>query len=494
MMEFLKQSMVEFLKNNGIEIDSDNYKQSTNYATIKDERIFSVYSSMTVEETIERYLLEKSQVLDTYENIYDMGNPYELADNECQDSALAREIITEMSLVDKNDIEAEIEDFVKKLNRQGGLKDRLKKHLDFKIELFDVKNHRLQGEICKILYFFYMLEHKCFPKTNVLELLSNPSMENIDNSFWGMATSNGIVVKTINNSLEKELSLTAKNNIKNAVSYVVSEWDKLLENTLIKMDYLAGYEYECDFESIISLFNSVPIDIALKDKEYKHSPIETLYLKILQHEQIGQIKDILFINKILMRTDYNVPLEFVREMKIFHNKKVDVNNVKNYIDEKASEIAKYIYLKVDTDKEDHRRIRYHKEKVNRIIEFCIRTRPLINIGDIVTELWIISCLQAIISDCSNETFDYVFHAYENQSKRKQQVQGAIKGNKQPYDALQIYWVRKVTDHWYANIGRHDMREKLREFEDACDSILIKILGCPNIDEMLKLHSLYYNSL
>jgi hypothetical protein len=114
--------------------------------------------------------------------------------------------------------------------------------------------------------------------------------------------------------------------------------------------------------------------------------------------------------------------------------------------------------------------------------------------DELTELFIVSCLQAILTDSSNETFDYIFYGYQDHMKRKPHVQGALKGGKPPYDALKIYWVRKVLDHWYANIGRYDLRSKLRELEKICDDILGRILACCNIDEMLKMHRLYYNKI
>lgn len=496
MKAFFKQYMAEYLKSNGINIHEIDYKRSKNYSEVKGERIFCGNDGfMTIEEYIERYLLEEHKVIKAYESIYDMGNPVELIiDEDCQYIALAREIISNMDLAPTINTEAEATEFSKKFNRPGGLIERLKTYLNFDIDSFNADNGKHKCEIFKILYFFYMLENKHFPKINVFKLLSKPSMESIDNSFFKWKTWHGSVVKVIKESLEKELSPCAKNNIKGAVAHVVSVWENLLEDSHTNMDLLAGSGYECDFEDIMNSLKSVPIHINQKAIEYKHSPIETLYLKVLQYEQVGQIKDIMFVNKLLPQADYYIPECFIKEMKELHDRKVNINDIENYIDKNAAVIAKYIYLKLNTNKEEHRRIRYHKEKVVKIIKFCGRARLFINKKVVATELWIISCLQAIISDSGNEIFDYTFHGYESMSKRTPHVQGALKGDKQPYDALQIYWVRKVTDRWYANLGRYDSRMKLRELEDVCDKILLGILGCPNIDEMLQLHSLYYNNL
>lgn len=52
----------------------------------------------------------------------------------------------------------------------------------------------------------------------------------------------------------------------------------------------------------------------------------------------------------------------------------------------------------------------------------------------------------------------------------------------------------LMDHWYANIGRYDIRCKEKEVVNLCDNILMKILSCSGIPEMLRLHYSYYNKI
>lgn len=70
----------------------------------------------------------------------------------------------------------------------------------------------------------------------------------------------------------------------------------------------------------------------------------------------------------------------------------------------------------------------------------------------------------------------------------------MKKDERALDALQIYWVRKVVDFWYANIGRYNIRIKLRDLENLCDTILIEILSIPNCDEMLEAHQFYFRKV
>jgi hypothetical protein len=529
MIDIFKESINEFLKSHGVVIRDCDYKNSKGFAKIKNTWVLGDASgTMTLEEFIERYLLSENEAIRTYESIYDMGNHYELADEECDDIALAKEIIRISESIDVDEIKEwemdgkyrdkaaerkamEVEgktiELVDNFNRKGGLKERLKSILNFDLALFEKNNTEHKAEICKIIYFFHMLENKHIPKMlgdsrsyfNVLQFFDKPSMENIDNSFLGMETRNGIIIKYIKTSLEKELSLQAKANIKNAISYIVGSWDEFLDNKRIHADFLAGYGCECNFDEIINLLNSVSQKPLTSEKITgsrwtQFSPIETLYLKVVQHEYLGQIKDISTVNSIQIEADYDVPSDLIEEMKQLDKRKIDINNIEKYIDENALKIEKYIYFRTESDKENRRRIRDCKEKVVKLIEFCSRARPLVNMENVLTELFIISCLQAILTDSGNETFNYTFYGYQNYQKRKPQVQGALKGDKSPNDALKNYWVRKVMDHWYANIGRYGLRSKLRELEMICDDVIRRILACSNIDEMLKTHSSYYNKI
>lgn len=95
---------------------------------------------------------------------------------------------------------------------------------------------------------------------------------------------------------------------------------------------------------------------------------------------------------------------------------------------------------------------------------------------LLNKLHIISFLQAIILDEKNEIFDYTFYGYQKSMKHKQHVQIAINQDKRPVDALKVYWSRKINDHWYANIGRYEMRCKMRELENICDTALLSFLN------------------
>ena len=261
------------------------------------------------------------------------------------------------------------------------------------------------------------------------------------------------------------------------------------------MDFLYENGCEYDFEETIHILLSGSKEYETNNTpKYTLSPLETLYLKIVQHEYLGNITDISHINSIQNNYDYDIPSEYIEEMKKLHYSSVNINNVEQYIDENAKRISKYVYLKTNTSKEEVRKIRNCKQKIRKWIDFCVRAKPLLNIKDISNELQIISFLQAVILDDHSETFHYTFHGYQNHIKHMPHVQGALKNNKYVTNALQCYWVRKVIDHWYANIGRYGTRIKLRKLEEACDKICLEILSKSNLDEMRETHNFYLNRI
>lgn len=421
---------------------------------------------------------------------YEMGNADAFRDDEYEDKAVAKAIMR-LKGVNEYDIDIEADEFLLQLYRTGGLLQRLKKALDFDLESFDKMNIQYKKERCKIIYFFYILEHEYFPRTNIMKLLKNPSMENIDNSLLDMYTYNGPIIQKIKEELGKELPFYKAKKIKITVAQIISAWNVILENANMLMDFFCENGYHYNFEDTIHVISAETENGEIQsDSQSTHSPIEALYLKIVQHEYIGNIKDIMRLNDIQKEYDYNVPLEFVAEMKKLYYNTIDYDSIEQYIDENAFRLSKFVYLKYDVSKEEVRRIRNFKGKIVKWLSFCTRAKPELNLNEICNELQVVSFLQALILDDSNERFDYAFHGWENNMKHITRVQAALKNDSQVLDALQCYWVRKVTDHWYANIGRYDMRIEMRNFENVCDNICLKILSKSDLEQMQMIHNFY----
>lgn len=509
----------------GIDIFCENYRQTDGYKRLANALVCSEgNSSMALDEYIEHFLLDEYRVEHLYESVYSMGNPNELTEEECSYEAVARKIICvtdpeyekyatkwgkskeycnntalrELQEALKGEIPELVRTFVRK---DGGYIQQLKDYLNFDLDAYNYDDIRNRQERAKLLFFVHMLKKSVFPNVNIIQLLGRPSMENIDNSFLGWETSNGKYVKFVKHEIEKELSLTRKSNIRQAVSFVVNTWGDYINSLCQDVALLlaVGDDRSEEVESIMS--HMQVRSLYQKPANCKFTPLtplEAFYLRLTQNEYLGQLYDILKIFKISTGADYAVPVEYVKEMEEFQFKKMSTEDIEKFFEpENVQQIAKYVYLKGETSKEERRRIRNSKEKVFRFLDFCKLADPLgiYDVMDDVTELLIISCLQSILLDSSNEIFDYTFHGVEGGKeyrKGKIRVQAALKNDQHTYDALQVYWVRRVMDRSYANVGDSHIRRETTKIEARCIETLSWVLNSSTIEEMLEMSSFYLN--
>lgn len=478
----------KYLDSKGVDLSAKNYKREAKYIEIKDKRLDGFPGgAMSLEEFIDRFMRTNC----SFDSIYDMGNPNEIEDSECTDDAVATEIWYSLSLDKEGITEANVLD---ELERKSGLIERIEKYLGIDLNQLVRDDDREKRERSKILYFFYILEHRYYPNINVLMLLDKPSMENIDNTFLGWQTHNGKIVRTVKEALGKELPLGEKGRVYSTIAAISTEWDSTLNNARLLLDFL--HDYGFDYTSVELLHSPIPIFISNEGSRENtcQYPVERLYLTVSQREYLGNLLDIAFVNKIQSSNSYDVPPELVEEMRSLIHKPLDFNNVEEHIKDNALRLSYYVYLGKKTTKEDVRRIRTFAHKFQKFLNFCNRANCVIPIQEISNELQIVSFLQALILDDQSEAFDYTYHDYQDRAKHMMRVQAALKNDKSVPDALQVYWIRKVTDRWYANVGKYDVRLKLREIEQACDELRKQILSQSTLDGMVATHDFYLDQI
>lgn len=304
-------------------------------------------------------------------------------------------------------------------------------------------------------------------------------MENIVSPKF--ETYNGEIVHNIKEELKKEIHKETIIKIESYFYYIHRILDNFLDNTLYQADYYCSYGgNNCAIDYINKEIQKAQISSTGVQKKYidyinEYSPIEMMYFRICQYEYIGQIKDIIFINSIKFDIT-NIPsLDMIEEMKELARRNVQIEDIENIIIDEAPKIAKHVFLRDNITQNDIKKIRRQKNKVEQMFQFLYRATPYKPVDDLINKLHIVSFLQAIILDEKNEIFDYTFYGYQRFMKHRQHVQVSANTNKRPVDALKVYWNRKINDHWYANIGRYEVRCKLRELELIYDKTLLELL-------------------
>ena len=338
-------------------------------------------------------------------------------------------------------------------------------------------------------------------------MLGKPSMENADNSFLGLHTSNEEYIGFLLHEIEKEISTPLKESIKGALDHIMRTWSDCMIQWQDGIEYFYDECSEIPPEvAEIKAALEEPYDDSASFKIFSTdpTPLEALYLKVVQNPNLGEVRDILNILRIPFNMDYPVPTEYINEMEKFEIRKMCKDDLDDYFSaENVRKITKYVYLEEITDKkklkERWRAIREKKEHVRRFLDFLTLADPLgdYNVMDDVTELLIISCLQSILLDKSNEIFPYYFHGFEGKKgnrKGKIHVQNALKNDDHTYNALKIYWVHRVVDRTFTNVGKVAVRKAARELENSYLRMLEKVMEAPDINTMLSMNSFYNKKL
>ena len=317
------------------------------------------------------------------------------------------------------------------------------------------------------MYFICTLELIHYPGKDVLQLLSKPSMENTDNLFWGWETSNGEIIRHIKTSIEEELSLKKIGKVQGKVSAIWERWNLIIHTARDEIELYSKNK---------SILSQVLSDIREIKKRTKHvlfphqkssesSPLEDLYLRILQLEYLGHVNDTLAILKMAETNTYEVPPKFWPQMRAFRVCPLEMEDLEWFFQQdNVVKIAKYVYLKDDITSEERTAI------------------------DNISVLLVISCLQCIFLDDRNEIFRYTYHGFEREnSTGKFHVQAALKKDESPRkhicDVEKLYWVRKVLDRCYINMGCNDGLKAIREFEKICCTVVKDIFNSQSLEEM-----------
>lgn len=449
-----------------------------------------------------------------YESKYTMGNPHELNEEDCTYYQIAFDIIStqhrqknagkNMDERDRHsdalDIAYEARDF---FNRRMKRKDanifiRIKKYLNLDLEQYDYINFQNNRERAKILYLICTLELIRYPDRDVLQLLSKPSMENVDNFSWGWETSNGEIIRYIKTSIEEELSSTEVGRVQGIVSDIWERWNRIIhlarnEIELYSADRNILSKVLDDIREIKRHTESVSFSYP---KSVGSSPLKDLYLRILQLEYLGHVNDTLAILSKAEANTYKVPPKFWFQMRKFRACPFEMGDLEWFFEQdNAVKIAKYVYLKDDITPEECRNIYRQdsksnvREKVQRFLKFWEFTNsPGEHRADTVSVLLVISCLQCIFLDDRNEIFRYSYHGFEREnSTGKFHVQAALKKDESPRkhicDVEKLYWVRKVLDRCYVNMGCNDGLQAIREFEKICCAIVKDVFNSNSLEEM-----------
>lgn len=437
------------------------------------------------------------------EKIYEMGSKYQLKPEECSFMELEKHIHLLETYGDEGP-DDEIKNFLDEKDPKDGLIffqkngyiGQIKENLNLDLNKYLLsKNVDNQREIYKILYLVYALKKEYGNK--VLQIFKNPTMAVVDYHEFNQQSYGTKLVSGIKSELEKELTAEFTNYI-NEVLHSIVEAAEYFENEFSKridrcLDYGMSPNMEAAAE-VLDFRDSILMENPIIEESF--SPIQALYWRVAQSEYIGRYNDIIRINSISndAHNNYNVPESMIPEYKLLNNTFITYIGIEDQIEREVNFLAKYVYRKQEVSKSEKEKILYHKNKIRKIVKHITFPYTRIIYEGMDNKLFLVACFQAILLDQRNEKFDYSFFGYRKDLKKIPKVQAIFKEKSVPPEILRKYWHRKVSDHYYANLGRYEQQCTKRKIEEACDKSILRIISSSTPDVVNKLGRIYVGYL
>ncbi|KPI52987.1 hypothetical protein KW95_04345 [Clostridioides difficile] len=432
----LEKISKEDLLKMGLDIEDENIFQSEKYKKLRYIYVVSpVKIPVSVDYYIEKYLLSKEQINNIRKGKFDINSDKEI---KLSFSELNRELSNEK-------ITSEEENFENIKKKMDILIKNLRKYLDYDIKKF--KNEKYQ--ILKLIKLIYNINSK--NKKRLYYMLKNPSLEWGHNKFHNQKTEYGEIIAFLKNESMKEIDDI--NFIKKAeltIFSIYNEFGKIINEFL--EDCLEGEVYEYKLQYINNVLKSIIDELPNEDLHscYEHSVFETFYLKLLQYEIIGEIKDSISIAKFNHQKKEKASEIYVYKYKKILHEKVKIDNVSYFIKENIDRVSELFYMKSNVSKEEKKYLTSDTtiKYINNFIDIWkCNTRQDLNKEDTIPLLNIISALQEI-------KYSKIPKKSCKNNFEKNLMSNLKKGVKAP-SQYKLLWINKVDYRIFINLDKEE---------------------------------------
>lgn len=476
MLEFSLIQLQRELEKVGVDLSNNNYYRHPEF--IKKSQDYIIGLGMSADWAIEYYLIGQERLEKIY-GCYDLRIHRELTNKELQQISWQTILANELQ-----DYFSDSKDVYQYFNRKDkGLIARLKS-LGIDIDAFTN-----QSEKIRLLYFLCIFEKK--HNIKITPFLNNPTLENVDNRLVGDITKNGYLMEEFKNSIAMGISSDFIKKTKNVICTIALQW----ENEISKIIQISGLSdsktniYELNrinnnIERLIKILNT-------NDKKYglyAHSLLETVYLKLSQHENIGRENDIIDVQNSTREAFSDLPnVTSDRYLSLIHDviKKEDVYL---FIKNNRSYLARLVYNKDIISSNEYKKFDTAAIKISSFLEILDDNIKYYALSEVIPVLLIIACIQEIILLGKNDIIENKFYRYKSSDQKT--LRAEINNGKYAFRKNQIALIFRVLKRMNFMAGRNKESELCSKIETKIDIILRKILTCNSIDDMLYLNNIF----
>lgn len=362
------------------------------------------------------------------------------------------------------------------------------KLLGFDVDAFPDDSNKI-----RLLYHLFFFEHD--NNLKLVSFLGNPTLENADNSFGGGVTRNGMLLRKLKMPIYPRLKKDYVQWVTAGLILITAHWQEQIKKIRIYVD-MANIDNRIeDLERIDAWLEGYMENIDFdKNGEYKDNILETFFLKLCQHEYLGNEYDIISIrnkrNGTIALPKYR-PDECIK--MAYRAIPKDLGYIKSYIIDNIDEIACFVYDRENVCEHEKKEIIKKIDSLEAFITI-INEHTQISESNYIQEYMIIAALAEIINPC-DEKIENKFYRYassdqkkysaELRNKRKHIVDNSYED---AFAKSQIAWVDKVCERFDSCLGRRMESEYQINIENNLDRLLIKILSTNNLYDMMYIHN------
>lgn len=374
-----------------------------------------------------------------------------------------------------------------KTSGKPGLIERLKS-LGFDVDAFPDDSNKIRL-LYRLFFFEYDNDLKLVP------FLGNPTLENVDNSFGGGSTRNGILLRKLKMPIYPKLERDFVQQVADGLISIMAHWQEQIKKIRVYVDMANIDNRMEDLDRIDSWLKGYMENIDFdKNGEYKDNILETFFLKLCQHEYLGNEYDIISVrnrrNGTIALPKYR-PDECIRMAYRVIPK--DMGHIKSYIIDNIDEIACFVYDREDVCENEKKEIISKIDNLKAFISI-LNENTQVRGSNYIKEYMIVAALAEIINPC-DEKIENKFYRYTSSDQKKYSAE--LKNKRRhivdstygdAFTKSQIAWVDKVCERFDSCLGRRKESEYQINIENNLDRLLIKILSANNLYDMMYIHN------
>lgn len=467
------------LKKYKIDISRDDYDVQNNKAFRTLDNIFVSEGGRLISESwfVEKYMIGMER-LEKKHSCYLMGIERKLTEEELQWDTLYAELDYRYPDSDAK------RNITRNENDRPGLLQRIKSAFGFDI-INDFQNE--QQARMKLVFLLY-----CFERDFHVELTSyfnNQTLENLDTILINEKTRNGHLLEYLRRHLVREIDVGFVSYVNDSCCRMVEEWENELKELMFKLDTLVTRDTkdelyrECNLA--IKLFG--PVANITKHGKYKHSLLETMYLKLWQYENICREKEIIEITEKTQEFLKELPDDLTEYQKLA-GKTILKENLQDFLKNNRKFLAKLIFMTDTVDSNQYKKYNMASKKIEYYLEM-LNQNTFVNKFIDIPQLLVVVAMQEIIFLDKTEFIGNPFYRHTT-SENKRTLNSDLSNGANAFRKNQLAWVGRVNTRYNAYNGRKKEALLAYRTQSTLDNIIYKLCEINSVTDMWVFHNYF----